>query len=328
MTRSRHHPTDWGTYLSAFHQERPGITEEILAASTSAGNTPYEWLLELIPQEANLLDLACGSAPLLRAGWTGPWVGVDRSPAELDLARASGGQSVVVGAAHDLQFDDHSFAVVACSMALMLLDPLDECLAEVARVLAPGGIVAFLLPGGPGPLTDGDLWRWGRLLVALRRTRFEYPNDRPVRHLDVTVRRHGLAVVTDDRRRFAYSFSNPDAADRFVDSLYLPGVPATRTQAAQRVANAWVGCEIGIPLRRVFVRAAARAPRALRLPTASAVRRPQPGPGVSGALEQKTGLRNGAPRTPITTRTDRPVRTSSRRSRSRHRRRSGGRQGG
>jgi len=256
MTRSRRHPTDWGTYLSTFHQERPGITEEILAVSTSAGQNPYEWLLEVIPQDAHLLDLACGSAPLLRAGWTGPWVGVDRSPAELDLARASGGQSAVVGEAHDLQCDDHSFGAVACSMAFMLLDPLDDCLAEVARVLAPGGTVGLLLPGGPGPLNGGDLWRWGRLLVALRQTRFEYPNDKAVRRLDGTVGRHGLAVVTDDRRRFAYSFSSPDAANRFVDSLYLPGVPATWVHAAHRVANAWVGREIGISLRRVLVQGA------------------------------------------------------------------------
>jgi len=256
MTRWRHDPTDWGRYLSAFHRERPGITEKILAASTSAGQTPYEWLLELIPQRANLLDLACGSAPLLRAGWTGPWVGVDRSSAELDLARANGGQSVVVGGADDLNFDDNSFATIACSMALMLLDPLDACLAEVARVLAPGGTVALLLPGGPGPLIGRDLWRWGRLLVALRRTRFGYPNDKAVRHLDETVRRHGLAVVTDERRRFAYPLSNPHAANRFVDSLYLPGVTATRVHTARRVANDWLGCEIGIPLRRVLIQTA------------------------------------------------------------------------
>lgn len=257
MTRSRHDPTPWRTYLSAFHEERPGITEEILAASKSAGQNPYEWLLELIPQGANLLDLACGSAPLLRAGWTGPWVGVDRSPAELDGARANGGDSVVAAEADDLPFDDGSFAAVACSMALMLLDPLDDCLAELARVLGPGGIVAVLLPGGPGPLTGNDIWRWGRLLVALRRTRFEYPNHRIVHHLDETVRRHGLAVLTEDHRRFAYPVGSRGAADRFVESLYLPGVPPARARAARRVADLWVGREIGIPLRRVLMAAVA-----------------------------------------------------------------------
>jgi len=256
MTRSRRGPIDWGTYLSAFHHERPGITEEILASSTSAGQNPYEWLLDVIPQDANLLDLACGSAPLLRAGWTGPWVGVDRSPAELDLARANGGQSVIVGEAHDLQFNDHSFAAVACSMALMLLTPLDDCLAEIARVLAPGGTVAVLLPAGPRPLTATDLWRWGRLLLALRRTRLGYPNDKALRRLNETVRSRGLDVLSDDRRRFVYPCTGRDAADRFVDSLYLPGMPAARVQAARRVADAWVGGEIGIPLRRVLLGAA------------------------------------------------------------------------
>ncbi|HVA42658.1 MAG TPA: methyltransferase domain-containing protein [Acidimicrobiales bacterium] len=256
MTRPKHDPTGWRTYLRAFHEERPGITEEILAASTSAGQNSYGWLLELIPQDANLLDLACGSAPLLRAGWRGRWVGADRSPAELDRAIANGGLSVIVADALGLPFDDHSFAAVACSMALMLLEPLDDCLAEVARVLVPGGTVALLLPGGPIPLTGGDLRRWGRLFVALRRTRFEYPNDRAVRQLDETMRRHGLEILTDDRRRFAYPVASRDAASRFVDSLYLPGVPTARAHAARRVANSWVGSEIGIPLRRVLLRAA------------------------------------------------------------------------
>lgn len=257
MTRPRPDPNAWGTYLSAFHQERPGITEEILAASSTAGQNPYHWLLELVPQGANLLDLGCGSAPLLKAGWTGPWVGVDRSPAELDRARANHGDSVVAAEAHHLPFDDHTFGAVACSMALMLVEPLDDCLAEMARVLAPGGTVALLLPGGPGPLTGSDLWRWGRLLVALRRARFEYPNDRAVRHLDQSMRRHGLKVLADDRRRFAYPLANPDAANRFVDSLYLPGVPTHRAHAARRVASVLVGREIGIALRRVLVRVAA-----------------------------------------------------------------------
>ena len=120
---------------------------------------------------------------------------------------------------------------------------------------AAGGTVAVLLPGGPGPLTVGDRWRWGRLLLALRQTRLCYPNDRALRRLDEAVERHGLHVVSDDERRFAHACTGPDDADRFIESLYLPGVSAARVRAGRRVAAAWVGGEIGIPLRRVVVRA-------------------------------------------------------------------------
>ena len=89
MTREAHKPTSWTAYLTAFHQDRPGITDEILGASRSAGQNPYEWLLEVISGDENLLDVACGSAPLLQAGWKSPWIGVDRSPAELARARAN-----------------------------------------------------------------------------------------------------------------------------------------------------------------------------------------------------------------------------------------------
>ena len=244
-------PTSWTAYLTAFHQDRPGITEEILGASRSAGQNPYQWLLEVISDDENLLDVACGSAPLLKAGWRGPWIGVDRSPAELARARANGAGNLLNAEAHHLPFGNHQFTAVACSMALMLLAPLDECLAEITRVLAPGGTLALLLPGGPRTLHPIDIYRWTNVLKALRRVRFRYPNDRSVGRLEATATRHGLHIVTDDRRRFGYRFTTSDAADRFVDSLYLPDTMTPRTDDARLVARRWLGSSIGIPLRRV-----------------------------------------------------------------------------
>ena len=244
-------PTSWTAYLTAFHQDRPGITEDILGASQSAGQNPYQWLLEVIPGDENLLDVACGSAPLLQAGWNSPWIGVDRSPAELARARANGAGNLVNAEARKLPFGEHQFTAVACSMALMLLAPLDDCLAEIARVLAPGGTLALLLPGGPWTLHPIDIYRWSSLLKALRRVRLRYPNDQLIGRLEATATRHGLRIVTDDRRRFGYRFTTPDAADCFVDSLYLPDTTTSLTDDARLVARRWVGSSIGIPLRRV-----------------------------------------------------------------------------
>lgn len=244
----------WGGYLSAFHEERPGITEEILAASASGGRNPYEWLVEVIPADANLLDLACGSAPLLRAGWKGSWTGVDRSRREVDLAHGVAGDRVVRAQADHLPFADRRFSAVVCSMALMLLQPLPDCLGEATRVLVPGGTLTLLLPGGAGPLTARDLAKWVQLLLALRRPRLSYPNE----HVRWTLMRHGgrngLEVVQDDRRRFTYRIASRRVAERFVDSLYLPGVPDRRRHAAHRTARSWIGTDIGIPLRRFVLR--------------------------------------------------------------------------
>jgi SAM-dependent methyltransferase len=251
MTRETHKTTSWTAYLTAFHQDRPGVTEEILGASRSAGQNPYEWLLEAISGDENLLDIACGSAPLLRAGWKSPWIGVDLSPAELDRARANGAGNLVNAEARYLPFGNEQFTAVACSMALMLLAPLEDCLAEIARVLAPGGTLALLVPGGPWTLHPIDIYRWSNLLKALRRVRLRYPNDRLIGRLEATATRHGLRIVTDDRRRFGYRFTTTDAAVFFVDSLYLPDTMTARIDDARLVARRWVGSSIGIPIRRV-----------------------------------------------------------------------------
>lgn len=249
--------SEWRHYVSAFHEQRPGITEDVLAASSWKAQNPYDWLLELIPADASVLDIACGSAPMLRAGWTGRWVGVERSSRELDRARANGADpdQLLIADARQLPFDAHTFPVIVCSMGLMLLQPLDDCLAEMARVLAAGGSIVALIPGGARPLHPRDLWRWARILAALRRARIPFPNTRPMRRLHHTLQRHGLAIEGDDYRRFGYPIASHDAADRFIDSLYLPGEDPERVSAARRLAHGWVGSEVGMPLRRLRIRA-------------------------------------------------------------------------
>jgi SAM-dependent methyltransferase len=254
MTRSRIDHAEWRVYLTGFHARLPGITEEILGAARSQGSNPYEWLLEAVPSDTNLLDLACGSAPLLSAGWSGPWVGLDSSEVELDLAARHGDHRFVSADADNIPFDDGSFDAVACSMALMLFDPLHVCLLEASRVLASGGVMVVLLPGGLRPLTPGDLWQWTRLLFRLHRPRLTYPNERQLRRLDRTFAGTGLIIARDEWRRFAFPITDDAAGRRFIDSLYLPRVAESQIDAARQLAATWTGREIGIPLRRIVLR--------------------------------------------------------------------------
>lgn len=254
MTRTHERTGGWDRYLARFHATRPGITEEILVEATSEAGNPYQWLIETVPQEASVLDVACGSAPLLRYERQKAWVGIDRSRAELERALPKGVCTLVLGDVSRLPFSDRSFDAVVCAMAMMLFDPLEVCLSEMTRVISPGGAMTVMLPGGFGPLHLYDLWRWARLLAALRVARLRYPSDQSMRRLARTLQRHDLKVVADDRRRFSFHVTSAEAADRFVDSLYLPDVQPRRTAAARRVARTWIGEEIGIPLRLLRAR--------------------------------------------------------------------------
>jgi len=93
-----------------------------------------------------VLDLACGDGPLL-ARVPGA-VGLDLSPGELALARQRGCEAVE-GRAQELPFADRSFDTVACHLAFMLFDDIERVVAELGRVLVPGGRFVAVLGGGP-----------------------------------------------------------------------------------------------------------------------------------------------------------------------------------
>ncbi len=200
------------------------------------------------------MDLACGSAPLLPGREREEWVGVDRSPSELARATKRGPSPLLCADATALPFAPGVFKAVACSMAIMLLQPLDDVLSEIRRVLPRGGTAVFILPGS-WPLGPRDLLRYGRLMAAIRRSHLAYPNDRRLVRLIHLGRRAGFELVADERRRFAYPIHDKASAQQFVDSLYLPSFPKSHVAEASKVAARWVGGEIGIPLRRVILQA-------------------------------------------------------------------------
>lgn len=114
------------------------MTAEVLERSTNNQWTPYQWLVEQLPSQGPVLDVACGDAPL--AAMLGArWIGIDRSPSELAsaLARVDDGR-MVRGEASALPFRSNSVGVAACSMALQILDPLDAVMTELRRIVCTG----------------------------------------------------------------------------------------------------------------------------------------------------------------------------------------------
>jgi len=240
---------DWTGYVAGFHAQHAGITEDVLEhARDSDGMTPYDWAAEAVTPGLTVLDLACGSAPMHAHLRAGAYVGVDLSAAELHVAAARR-VPVAMGDASVLPLRDASVDAVVMSMALMLV-PLAGTLAEVARVLRPGGVLVATVPTG-GPLPPWDWLRYARLCLALRHWGLAYPNDQALADARVVYAAAGLTLVSDEGRPCACDLRTGDVADRLLDSLYLPDVDPARMGAGRKVARRWVGTTIAIPIRRM-----------------------------------------------------------------------------
>lgn len=240
----------WPDYLAQFHSDKAGITEDVLARSLDArGRSPYDWVVEPVPPDRVVLDLACGSGPLEGRLHASRYVGLDLSWAELGKASARS-LTVCQADAARLPVADGVVDVVVMSMALMLV-PLEATLKEIKRVLGPGGLLVATVPTSR-PLPVRDVVRYGHLCLALRQ-RLSYPNDGRL-HL-AAFRAAGLTLAHDESRAFVRELTDQQQADQLLASLYLPDVAASRLAAGRRVARGWVGARVATPLRRLVAHA-------------------------------------------------------------------------
>ena len=247
-------PVTWSRYLADFHATNTGITEDVLSRATfGEGVNPYEWIAAPVVNAARTLDLACGSGPCLRQRSRGRWFGVDRSMEELSRAHSSGPHVLLQAEATALPFASDAFDAVVCSMAVMLMEPLAGALAEVRRVLRPGGLFVVTMPGRH-PIGVRDVMRYVLLVTRMGRRRLTYPNERVVARARSVFRLAGFDVVEDRRGRFQFPIGTRADAEMFVRSLYLPGITEAKLTRGTRLASQWVGSEIAIPLRRVTLR--------------------------------------------------------------------------
>jgi ubiquinone/menaquinone biosynthesis C-methylase UbiE len=104
-----------------------------------------------------VLDVACGTGVIARlaaeaVGPTGSVTGVDVAPDMIEVAKAT---TVPAGAAIEwhvsdaasLSFADETYDVALCQMGLMFMEDRAGALAELRRVMKPGGRVAINTPG-------------------------------------------------------------------------------------------------------------------------------------------------------------------------------------
>jgi ubiquinone/menaquinone biosynthesis C-methylase UbiE len=105
---------------------------------------------KLLPLKAGdrVLEVGCGQGHLTtRLAERGvDVVGIDANP---NAPEVSGSDRVLHMMAEDLSFENGEFDAVVSVHAIEHIPPLDEALAEMARVLKPGGRAVFIYPAEP-----------------------------------------------------------------------------------------------------------------------------------------------------------------------------------
>ncbi|HEU5059090.1 MAG TPA: class I SAM-dependent methyltransferase [Kofleriaceae bacterium] len=148
--------------LRAYHARHPGATARAFADGRAPdGRSTYQLLADLPAPADAVLDLGCGDGHLLEllvARGCREVTGVDMSPEELvaaDARPALAGVRLLEARAQALPLPDASFDWVLSHMAFMLMSDVEVVVAELARVLRPGGRFAAVVGGGPAEEDDG-----------------------------------------------------------------------------------------------------------------------------------------------------------------------------
>ncbi len=121
-----------------------------------------------------VLDVACGTGDLTRCaaarvGLQGQVIGLDISPEMLAVARQKDGAEPAAaaiewrqGSADALPLAEAAFDVVCCQLGLMFFPDRVAALAEMRRVLVPGGRLALMVWGRmaqcPGQMAVAAAW--------------------------------------------------------------------------------------------------------------------------------------------------------------------------
>lgn len=213
---------------------------------------------------SRVLDVGCGSGEFLdlldRTGAT--TAGIDPAPAMIELARTRvPAADLRLGDAESLPWPDGSFDVVTAVNALQFADDPTAALADMARVTAPGGLVAV------ANWAEGARNDLHRVEVAVAAAHEEdLPPDGDVRMpggLEALLTAGGLAVVTSGLVAVPWEVDGDDQLVRGIlmgeDSEGLASGASTVVDAARTFRTASGGYRLTNAFRFAIGRTPPRA---------------------------------------------------------------------
>lgn len=196
-------------------RERFTATADVFAESARTTRVEEgERLAELVTSgfarasEALAIDVACGPGTFTRplASRVRRAVGVDLTPAMVEKARAEAARAGIInidfvcGDIYALAFADGVAGVVTCGYAFHHMLELARALAEMSRVLRPGGRVAI----ADLIVTDGPA---GAIQNEIERARDpSHTNALSIEQFRTLMQHAGLRVLSEESRRRWYDF--------------------------------------------------------------------------------------------------------------------------
>ncbi len=229
-----------------FGPGRPRAVDQVLQRTFGGDHTPYEWLARAVSSSARrVLDLSCGASGLgARLASPGRLV-VSVDETESCLRAEDDGRPLVQADPLNLPFADGSFDAVVTSLGLGLADDRMVFLAEVARVLRPGGVFAGLTPS-LRPMSIEDV-RIASQLGAYLRVSPHLPGTVEFR-AKTMLGAVGLTKMEDSRGRHHFEVCNRADAELLVGGLRQAGDRARAASAIDFLASRAEKDPVRIPL--------------------------------------------------------------------------------
>ena len=201
--------TDPGFVREQYRSEAGLSARASIWHPTADGLTPQDVVLSRLREQGpeNVLEVGCGTGALaarIADELQVPVTGVDQSARMVELTSGRGVKAVI-GDACDLPFDDVAFDAVVAAWMLYHVADLDRALAQVRRVLRPGGLFVAV--------TNGDDHIADLLAAAGQqkiRTQFSSENG------ESALRRHFEQVTAQHLHTRA--FADHEQASRYLSS--------------------------------------------------------------------------------------------------------------
>jgi SAM-dependent methyltransferase len=216
-------------------------------------------------QQGRILDIGCaagGEIPALRAhGFE--VIGVDYAPQMIEYARGRFGADSAVhfsrADAEQLPFSAEAFDHVVCLGVLEYLPSYQASLAEISRVLRPGGVAVFSIPSRVSPHhvasilafnAAGPLWRLAKRLLgrggatAVPRVPEHRRNLCVPGQFRMALRRHGFDIEMSAHSNFTVF---P------LDRLWPAGnlrIAAALERYSRSVLVGWIGAQYLVSARK------------------------------------------------------------------------------